>query len=63
MLQVHKNETSLRKCSGGTANLGTLEGTLLADMQLNLPTTFWARISLGLSWENKGRSTDDWTTQ
>jgi len=28
MLQVRKNEISLRKCSGGSAQLCTLEGTL-----------------------------------
>jgi len=30
MLEVRENETSLRKLSGGTAQLHTLEGTLLA---------------------------------
>jgi len=30
MLQVHKNEISLCKCSGGTAHLHTLKGTLVA---------------------------------
>jgi len=29
MLQVRKNEISLRKCSGGSAHLRTLEGTLV----------------------------------
>ena len=29
MLQVRKNETSLRKCSGGSAHLRTSEGTLV----------------------------------
>jgi len=29
MLQVRKNEISLRKCSGGSAQLCTLEGTLV----------------------------------
>jgi len=29
MLQVRKNEISLRKCSGSSANLRTLEGTLV----------------------------------
>jgi len=29
MLQVHKNAISLRKCSGGSAQLLTLEGTLV----------------------------------
>jgi len=28
MLQVRENEISLRKCSGGAAQLRTLEGTL-----------------------------------
>ena len=29
MLQVRKNEISLRKCSGGSAHLRTSEGTLV----------------------------------
>jgi len=29
MLQVRKNEISLRKCSGGSAQLRTSEGTLV----------------------------------
>jgi len=29
MLQVHKNETSLRKCTAGPAQLRTSEGTLV----------------------------------
>jgi len=29
MLQVRKNETSLRKCSAGSAQLRTSEGTLV----------------------------------
>jgi len=29
MLQVHKNEISLRKCSGDSAQLPILEGTLV----------------------------------
>jgi len=29
MLQVHENEIALRKLSGGTAQLRTLEGTLV----------------------------------
>jgi len=29
MLQVRKNEISLRKCSGGSAQLRSLEGTLV----------------------------------
>jgi len=29
MLQASKNEISLRKCSGGSAHLSTLEGTLV----------------------------------
>jgi len=29
MLQMHKNEISLRKCSGSSAHLRTLEGTLV----------------------------------
>jgi len=29
MLQVHKNEISLRKCSGGSAQFCTSEGTLV----------------------------------
>jgi len=29
MLQVHKNEISLRKCSGSSAQLRTFEGTLM----------------------------------
>jgi len=29
MLQVHKNEISLRKCSGGSEQLCALEGTLV----------------------------------
>jgi len=33
MLEVRENETSLRKLSGGTAQLRTLEGTL--GMSLN----------------------------
>ena len=30
MLQVRKNEISLRECSGSSAHLRTLEGTLVA---------------------------------
>jgi len=29
MLQVHKNEISLRECSGSSAHLRTIEGTLV----------------------------------
>jgi len=35
MLPVSKNESSLRKWSGGTAQLPTLEGTLLLTAMLN----------------------------
>ena len=33
MLQVRKKEISLRKCSGGSAQLRTLEGTLMATRE------------------------------
>ena len=33
MLQARKNEVSLRKCSGGTAQLRTLEGTLAGSLR------------------------------
>jgi len=42
MLQVGENEISLRKCSGGTTQLRTLEGTLARYMacDLNLQSRF-----------------------
>jgi len=41
MLQVCKNDISLRKCSGGTAHLRTLEGTLFANTKSD-----WKHFSL-----------------
>jgi len=50
MLQVHKNEISLCKCSGGTAHLHTLKGTLVAAFGI------WSTLMVNTYGTNKGLS-------
>jgi len=43
MLEVHENEIALRKFSGGTAQLRTLEGTLIHGPLPPLATPMYVR--------------------